>query len=183
MIGLKRCATITGVLIAVIVGLIPHASAWEYDPYRSKSASLEYAKDGVWERYLFGGATFRNNNTWDSDEGADCSGYAAKVWAVDRYSWPMDFYHPYSTEHFYYGFPYAVFKDRRTASLLTAWTYRDNEGGPGNHMGLFRTKTGDGSWTTYEARSSSYGIVVHTRTLSKLISWNYRRTDRKSWGA
>jgi hypothetical protein len=181
--SVSRTAAIAVTVIALILGLVPRAQAWEYDPYRSKEASWDYARDGVRERYEWGGAKFRNNDNWDNDEGADCSGYAAKVWAVDHYSYPMTYYHPYSTFDFYYGFPYAFFKDRTRASLLTAWTYRDSEGGPSDHMGLFRTQTSDGSWTTYEARGSSYGIVVHTRWLSTLINWNYRRSDRKSWGA
>lgn len=172
------------VTIAVLMlGIAPHAAAWEYDPYRSKDASWDYARDGVWERYVFGGATFRNNDSWDSDEGLDCSGYAAKVWAVAHYSWPMSYYHPYSTYDFYYGFPYGVFKARTRAALLNTWTYRTSEGGPSNHMGLFRVQTSDGAWTTYEARGSSYGVVVHTRWLSTLINWNYKRMDRASWGA
>jgi hypothetical protein len=178
---IKRVAALAFATTALVAAIVRPAEA--YDPYWTRDPQAwDYARDGVHERYVFGGAKFRNNDQWDSDEGADCSGYAAKVWAVDRYTYPMTFYHPFSTRDFYYGFEYGVFKDRSVGKLLTTWTYRSDAGGPGDHMGFFRTKKADGSWTTYEARGSSYGIIVHTRKISTLISWNYKRSDRMSWG-
>jgi hypothetical protein len=152
-----------------------------YSTSWTKAQALDYAGDALYERYVYGGAKFRNNNYWDSDEGLDCSGYVAKVWAVDRYTYPMTFYHPYSTYNFYYGFPYGVFKDRTTAQLLNAWVYRASTGGPSDHMGLFISRNSDGTWRVYEARGASYGVIAANRSISTLISYNYRRTDRKNW--
>jgi hypothetical protein len=172
---------LVGLVIMSTISMTVPAQAFDSDWTRDPQG-WNYARDGVNERYVFGGSTFRNNDKWDNDEGADCSGYAAKVWAVDRYTYPMTVYHPYSTANYYNGFQYSVFKSNSSARLLNTWTYRANNGGPGDHMGLFRTQTADGSWTTYEARGASYGIVVNTRTLSQLISWNYKRSDRSVWG-
>jgi hypothetical protein len=165
-------------LLGLTAGISRPAQA--YSTTWTKAQALDYATDGLWEKYVFGRAQFRNNNTWDSDEGMDCSGYAAKVWAVDRYTYPMTNYHPYSTSSFYYGFPYEVFKDRTTAQLLNAWTYRYDNNTKG-HMGLFISKNADGTWKVYEARDSSSGVISASRSISSLISRNYRRTDRKDW--
>ena len=164
----------------LVIGGSRHASA--YDVTWTKAKALDYAGDGLYEKYVYGGAQFRNNNTWDSDEGIDCSGYVAKVWAVDRYTYPMTFYHPYNTGSFYNGFAYEVFKDRTTAQLLNAWTYRVSSGGPSDHMGLFISKNTDGTWKAYEAKGSAYGVIVSKKSISTLISYNYRRTDRRDWG-
>ena len=176
---LGHAAVIVAIAVTTVIG--PARGADAYSTTWTKSQALNYAGDGLWERYVFGGAKFRNNNYWDSDEGIDCSGYVAKVWAVDRYTYPMTFYHPYSTYNFYYGFPYEVFKDRSRGQLLNAWTYRSGSGGPGDHMGLFISQNSNGSWQMYEARGSSYGVVVTNRYISTLINWNYRRTDRRDW--
>lgn len=180
MKALKRSASVTVLLVALLVGLVKPASA--YDSTWSRTQASYYAWYGVYERYVLGGATYRDNNYWDSDEGADCSGYAAKVWAVDKYTYSMTFYHPYSTSNFYSGFAYEVFRDRSSPYFMDAWTYREANGGPGNHMGLFRTRNSDGTWTTYEAKGSSYGIIIGNRSVSTLINWNYKHSDRVSWG-
>jgi hypothetical protein len=174
-------------LINIAIGLVLFAGmtvgstrpAAAYSTAWTKAQALDYAGDGLYERYVFGGAKFRNNNTWDSDEGLDCSGYVAKVWAVDRYTYPMTFYHPYSTTSFYNGFPYGVFKDRNTAQLLNAWVYKRSDGS--GHMGLFISKNSNGTWKAYEAKGASYGVVVSNQSISTLINRNYRRTDRKDW--
>jgi hypothetical protein len=172
-------AALGGVLVSLFGAVSP---AHAYDTTWTRNTAANYAYSGVHERYVYGGSKWRDNNTWDSDEGADCSGFAAKAWAVEHATAIGTTYHPYSTYSFYYGFPYEVFKDRTVGYFVNAWTFRDSEGGPSNHMGLFRLRNSDGTWTTYEARGDKYGIVIYTRSLSTLISWNYRRTDRKNWG-
>jgi hypothetical protein len=167
---------VTGLMVATMRPAAAYSTTW------TKTQALDYAKDGVYERYVWGGAQFRNNDTWDSDEGVDCSGYAAKVWAVDRYTYPMTFHHPYSTADFYNGFAYGVFKDRSTAATMNAWTYRQSTGGPSDHMGLFISKNTDGTWKAYEAKGASYGVISSKKSISTLISYNYRRSDRKNWG-
>ncbi len=170
-------------VIALVIAPLLATPAAAYSTTWSRGQALSYASAGLKERYVYGGSTFRNNDRWDSDEGADCSGYAAKVWAVEHYTSSMTVYHPYSTASFYNGFSYEVFKDRRYPFYMRAWVYRSSAGGPGNHMGLFDQSNTDGTWTTLEARGASYGIVRYRRSLSTLISWNYKQTDRKNWGA
>ena len=171
------------IALAVLLGTTTALGhpARAYDVTWTKAKALDYAGDGLYEKYVFGRGQFRNNNTWDSDEGLDCSGYVAKAWAVDRYTYPMTNYHPYGTYHFYNGFPYGVFKDRTTAQLLNAWVYRVSAGGPSDHMGLFVSKNTNGTWKAYEAKGSAYGVIVSTKSISTLISYNYRRSDRKDW--
>ena len=69
------------IALAVLLGTTTSLghSAYGYDVTWTKAKALDYAGDGLYERYVFGRGQFRNNNTWDSDEGLDCSGYVAKV--------------------------------------------------------------------------------------------------------
>lgn len=174
-----RLATILAILTSLLTGVSSPARAYSanWDHYNAAN----YAYLGVHERYDLGGGKFRDNNRWDSDEGIDCSGFAAKAWAIPNYTTPMTYYHPYSTQSFYFNAPYGVFRDRTIGWFATIWVYRQSQGGPSNHMGLFRTRNSNGTWTTYEARGSAYGVVINTRSLSTLISWNYRRLARKNW--
>jgi hypothetical protein len=164
---------------AALVGLGSPAQA--YDASWDHNDAAWYAWTGVYERYVFGGSKWRDNNRWDSDEGTDCSGFAAKAWAVPNYTSTMTTYHPYSTANFYFGFPYGVFRTRTVGWYATVWVYRASQGGPSDHMGLFHSRNSDGTWTTYEAKGSAYGVVINRRSLSTLISWNYRRLARKNW--
>ena len=178
---MKRLIDVTLVLVVLSVFGAIGGRADAYSTTWTKAQALDYAGDGLYERYEYGRAQFRNNDTWDSDEGIDCSGYVAKVWAVDRYTYPMTNYHPYGTYHFYNGFPYEVFKDRTTAQLLNAWTYRVSAGGPSDHMGLFISKNSNGTWKVYEAKGASYGVIASNKSITTLISYNYKRSDRKDW--
>ncbi len=176
---LVRLAMILAVLLPMfLVGGSPaeaYSSTWSHDD------AHYYAYRGIHERYVYGGSKFRDNNRWDSDEGIDCSGFAAKAWAVEHETAHMTVYHPYSTSSFYFGFPYGVLRDRNVGWFATVWVYRDSQGGPSDHMGLFGTRNSNGTWSTYEARGSAYGVVINTRSISTLISWNYRRLARKNW--
>jgi hypothetical protein len=168
-------------LAAIVFAMAEPADA--YDRGWTRTTASNYANTGVKEKYVLGGSKWRDNNLWDADEGADCSGYAAKAWAVDKTTAIGTSYHPYSTASFYNTYTYWYVKaDRTVANFVNVWVYRENQGGPGDHMGLFRTRNSDGTWTTYEARGKAYGIVIYTRALSTLISWNYHRVDRKDWG-
>jgi hypothetical protein len=176
-----RTITVCLLLIAVLLSSAAPVQA-AYEPRYTRLQAYKYASDGVHERYVFGGSKFRNNNRWDSDEGIDCSGYAAKVWAVKTYHSPMYAYHPYSTKSFYDGIGYGRFKDRRYPYFMRIWVYRKSAGGPGNHMGLFDKRNADGTWMTFEARGAAYGVVYIRRSLSTLISWKYKLVERKDWG-
>jgi hypothetical protein len=181
MSALRKGVVSIGLGAALLLGVVRPAAA--YDPGWTRSQAGSYAWYGVKERYVLGLGKFRDNDAWDSDEGEDCSGYVAKNWAIDQYTLPMSNYHPYDTLAFYKGIPYEVFLDRRSGSYLSAWTYRAEYGGPGNHMGHFRLQNSDGTWTTYEAKGKDFGIIIGTRSISTLISWNYRRSDRRDWGS
>jgi hypothetical protein len=177
---MRVLATLT---IALVVGLNGLPVALAFDRTYTRTMASDYAFTGVKERYVLGGSKWRNNDIWDADEGADCSGYAAKAWAVEHYTSIGTTYHPYSTANFYNTYTYWYVKtDRTIANFVQIWVFLQSSGGPSNHMGLFRTRNSDGTWTTYEARGKAYGIVINTRSLSTLISWNYHRVERKYWG-
>jgi len=161
------------------------AGAFAYDPNWRRSDADNYSFTGLNERYLWGGTTWIDNDYWDSNEGVDCSGYVTKVWAIPNYTaTTQDDGHPYNTSHYYYGTcPYSIFVDRNVGGYMTAWVYQQAEGGPSDHMGLFVYQNGDGTWACREAKGSAYGVVVTNKSISTLISYNYKRCDRKDWGA
>lgn len=172
--------TITALLVTALA-----ISAHAYSASWTKAQCNDYSWTGIHERYVYGGSNWIDNDTWDSNEGCDCSAYVNKCWAIPDYTATSTVAgHPYNTTtYYYYNCPYAVSKDRNNPQYLMTWVYQSEAGGPGNHMGLFHTNNGDGTWWMREAKGSSYGIVVNSRSLSTLISWNYRCFDRKDWGA
>lgn len=160
-----------------------------YDSTWSKSQANIYSFRGVFEKYVLGGSTWIDNQVPDSNEGADCSAFVNKAWALPDYSEPMTASgHPYITSTYYYNnVPNTSQVDRNYPTFMSSWTGRTEagwgggSGESGGHMGLFVKDNGNGTWTTREARGASYGIVEYTRSLSQLISWNYRRHERANW--
>lgn len=160
----------------------------------AKGDAYTYAYHGLGERYVFGGTKgWIDNNTWDSSstEGVDCSEYVRRVWALPSYVGEhASTSHPYTTYTFYYGNVSSTYRisgsDMNSGNAygdpwMTTWVYRDDQGGPGDHMGLFYTYYSDGYWNTMEAKGSDYGIVRGRRRLSDLLRWGYRRYERSGW--
>src|SRR5437763_12788674 len=83
---------VVAMLVASTVFLrMPASHAASYDSHWSRTSAQSYAWHGLSERYVLGGGKFINNDRWDSacsyacssvQEGIDCSGFAAKVYAV-----------------------------------------------------------------------------------------------------
>jgi len=193
-------------VVALSILWLPRPAS-AYCPTWTRYDAQAYAWRGLHERYVFGGSKFIDNDRWDPgcassctvlQEGADCSGFAAKVYAVPDESGESAVYHPYPTYAFYrvgrdgYGpvgaYPDAGHRywfsngDNRNPYWMDLFVYDSHAGGPGDHMGVLRGRNRDGTWMTREARGASYGIVQVNRSLGDLIRWHYKRVQRTDWG-
>lgn len=197
---MRRGTIVTGLLVAA--GLVAPAGPADagFDNTWTKGYAFDYAVTGLYERYVYGGSNWIDNNRWDSsrDEGVDCSAYFSKSWAIPEYSSPqVRSGHPYTTGSVYPGgasYTRMVNRDNprvdnfggsyggTTDPIMTTWVYRRSAGGPGDHMGLFWYEDSRGVWRMLEAKGAKYGVVADYRALSTLIKWNYRRFERSQWG-
>ncbi len=96
--------------------------------------------------------------------GADCSGFAAKVWELPTSNGDLTVdSHPYSTVSFVNESHGWHTVSRGSVAKGDALTY--NSGGAG-HIFIYESGDGWGSMWAYEAKGCSYGIVHDLRTAS-----------------
>lgn len=104
------------------------------------------------------------NCTHHGSYGADCSGYAAKVWVVPTSNSPIsDDSHPYSTYNF--RFESHGWHQISKGNLTKADALVYHSGGAG-HIYIYDHGDPWGSHWAYEAKGCSYGIVHDLRTAS-----------------
>jgi hypothetical protein len=144
----------------------------------ARDQAITRAKGGVGFGYRWGkgrwlpfGATSQNkgvctgncpNCTYRGEYGADCSGYAAKVWTVP--SWNDDMTkesHPYSTWDFMRSNSQWSTVSRGSLKKADALVYNDGSAG---HIVIYESGDGWGSSWTYEARGCAFGIVHNLRS-------------------
>jgi Bacterial SH3 domain len=153
----------------------------------SRDGIINTAKAYVGFSYWWGGARFPA--PWDNpgakdkgkcysssysghsgSYGADCSGFASKVWQLPN-ALPFDQKkHPYSTYHFYNQSNYWNHIDRGQAKRADAMVYRSGSSG---HILIYESGSPWGQAWTYEARGCSYGVVHNLRSISS--SYRARR--------
>jgi hypothetical protein len=192
---------------ATLFGVAAPAGAATYNPDWTRTDAQSYAWHGLKERYVLGGGKFINNDRWDpgcnysctsAQEGIDCSGYAAKVFAVPYSISETSYAHPYPTYAFYYvgsdgfgpdgSYPYAgnhywySAGDNKKPYWMDLFVWDHRAGGPSDHMGVLRGRNNDGTWMTREARGAAYGVVQVNRSLGDMIRWHYKRVQRADWG-
>ena len=159
-----------------------------YYPW-SRQNTNDYGFGGINERYVFGGDRWIDNNIWDppSQEGADCSGFVSKSWAVPGWQWPnVSSGHPFDTLAWYdSGVAGSVSVGVNSSTLLwmDAWVYDDrrNSNAPGQHMGIAHSVNSNGSWKTWETQSTATGIKISSQSPSNLTTWGTRRFKRDNW--
>ncbi|MBN1770725.1 MAG: hypothetical protein JXB32_05655 [Deltaproteobacteria bacterium] len=155
----------------------------------SRDEILALAESGVGYSYWWGNGCWRTDGTQlgscsgscpdcshSGSYGADCSGFAAKVWQVPSPSAVSSCAHPYSTLDFtcdeIWWDPIA----RGDLQRGDAASYRSGGcPGSGGHIVVFDRGDPWGSLWTYEARGCSTGIVHNSRTLSS----DYRAIRRR----
>jgi hypothetical protein len=176
----------------VALGLLPAVAA--ADPSEmTRDEIIDLARSGVGYSYWWGNGCWRTDGaqhgscagscpdcTHTGSYGADCSGFAAKVWQVPDPSPVSTCRHPYSTYDFTCTERWwnAIARDDLTRG--DAASYRSG-GCPGTSGHVLVYESGDpwGSMWTYEARSCSGGIVHNSRTLTT----SYRAIRRVRLGS
>ena len=95
--------------------------------------------------------------------GADCSGFVAKAWQVDKPT-PLDqYYHPYSTYNFNFTKAWWTHPPKGEANLGDAFSYHKDGAG---HMFLYEKGNPWGSVYAWECKGCSYGCVYNLRSIS-----------------
>lgn len=156
----------------------PAATPTQPGTASSREEAITRAKSAVGFGYRWGkgrwlpfGVTSQNkgvctgscpNCSYRGEFGADCSGFAAKVWTVP--SWNDDMAkesHPYSTWDFVKDGSQWSTISRSSLQKADALTYNDGAGG---HIVIYESGDGWGSSWAYEARGCAYGIVHNLRS-------------------
>ncbi|WP_331114573.1 hypothetical protein, partial [Archangium sp.] len=152
----------------------------ELSAENSRDEAIARAQSGVGFSYWWGkgrwletGATSTNKGsctgscpscTHSGTYGADCSGFAAKVWVVPSTNNVLSVeQHPYGTVHFaneYYGWHNVA---RGSALRADAMVYNDGSGG---HIFIYEKGDPWGSMYAYECRGCADGCVEGYRTAS-----------------
>jgi len=178
-------ATLAAVASTIAAPKQEQASAQYATPW-SRDDAYSIGSTGLGERYVGANSHWIDNNVWDdpSVEGADCSGYAGKVWA-DPVATAIGVNHLYP----WTGTWYTNQMDGAIEIPLTStqfWYKMDvwvwNNGAEG-HMGVFEgTHDGTSSFKVWHAKGSQYGIVSETKSLSYFTGAGMKRFKRVNWG-
>lgn len=115
------------------------------------------------------------NCTHSGGYGADCSGFAAKVWQVPSNNTDVTVdSHPYGTIHFVGSNANWSTVSRSNVLKGDALVYNTNGAG---HIFIYESGDAWGSMWAYEARGCSYGIVHNLRTATS----EYKAIRRAGW--
>ena len=153
--------------------------------------AIDRAKTGVGFSYWWGHGKWQTSGPTSSTKGscsgscpscshggangADCSGFVAKVWQVPSSNTDVSVdSHPYSTVNFNASSSLWSTVSRSNLKKADALVYNSNGAG---HIVLFESGDGWGSMWTYEARGCSYGIVHNLRTAGSA----YKGIRRAGW--
>ena len=150
----------------------------------SRDGIINACKAFVGFSYWWGGARFKIGSkdygkcyspTYGGHSGkygADCSGFAGKVWQLPN-AMPFDKnLHPYSTYHFYNYKNYWTHISKNDIKRADALVYNSGKSG---HIIIYESGNAWGKVWSYEARGCSYGVVHNLRSVSS----SYRARRRK----
>jgi hypothetical protein len=165
-------------------------SSWKRSQARSYAAPM--AREG----YEWGGGCYKLNDRDDTPnapdsggEGADCSGFVFRVWALRAdgaagyrwYPYEMNIHGPYSTGSFYapassYQFKLLSSKTYSATLYMDAFVYRLGDAG---HIGLIYAEGSSGVDTMIEAKGDAQGTWIAQEGYRS--SSSYKAVTRKSW--
>ncbi|HSN96855.1 MAG TPA: SH3 domain-containing protein [Candidatus Nanopelagicales bacterium] len=115
------------------------------------------------------------NCTYSGSYGGDCSGLAAKVWAVPSSNTDITVdSHPYSTADFVNNTSQWTTISRDSVKKGDAMVYRS--GGAG-HIFIYNSGDGWGNMYAYECKACAYGCVYGSRTAGS----SYKAIRRAGW--
>lgn len=168
---------------------VPHATDEAHAAYItpwSRGDAYSIAATGLGEAYEYGWSKWYDNNYWDTNEGADCSGYAGKVWQNSSAFNPIDVNKWYVTTLSWYtggvDSAYAISLWDFRSIIMDTFVYHSSYGGPGDHMGVFEgSYDSNYGFKTWEGRSESEGINWTYRSLDVLNGQGAKRFKRVNW--
>jgi len=164
-----------------------------------RSQADDYAMRAVGEGYEFGGGCYRLNGYDDTPsaptdgggEGADCSGFTFKTWALDAdigrggfHFWEHDknIHGPYSTWAYFDpapGYPFRLIsKTYASTAFMDALVERHSSWG---HIALIHQEGSSGSDYIVHARNNSMGTEL--RYLPYRSDDDFKAVARENWTA
>jgi hypothetical protein len=167
-------SALLGGLVLLALGAGGRAAAAPQPMTRAEIIGL--AQSGMSYSYWWGHGCWRTDGaqlgscsgscpdcTHSGSYGADCSGFAGKVWQIPSPSAVSADAHPYATTNFRWDMTWWDEIGRDQAEAADAFVY--NSGGSGH---IFIYESGDpwGSLWAYECKGCSYGCVHNLRTAS-----------------
>lgn len=143
-----------------------------------RADAYAYAQPARSEGYEWNGGCYKLNNRDDTEgwpvdasgEGADCSGFVFKVWALRKDATPgyrfwdheMDVHGPYSTWAYIDPAPqdqfHSIAKTYSATEYMDAFVYRRSDEG---HIALIQSEGTDGSDYVIHARNNTLGTLVN----------------------
>lgn len=162
-----------------------------------RSQAKAYAEEGDREGYEWGGGCYKLNDVDDTPnapdsggEGADCSGFVFKTWALPATYGASGFrYHdhereihgPYSTADFASPCPSCPFKllsskSYKATTYMDAFVYRSPSGG---HIGMIYAEGSGGLDLIVEAKSDALGTRINWTDYRQQSA--YKPVARKDW--
>jgi hypothetical protein len=194
---------VTGVLVVVSGGGAALAS-WSGDVCDGSSNPLSfwqredaktYAEPMDHEGYEWGGGCYRLNDRDDTPgapdsggEGADCSGFVFRVWALKadggegpRYwDYDNDIHGPFDTGDYYYPLSsepfHTIAKGYASTAYMDAFVYRVSDAG---HIGLIYDEEREGHDQVTEAKGDADGTVIMREFFRQ--DTRYRAIEREGW--
>lgn len=142
----------------------------------TRSQIIDLAKTGVGYSYWWGHGAWRADGadpgscsgscpscTHTGSYGADCSGFAGKVWQLPSPSALDDDQHPYSTLSFRNDFTYWTQIDWSEVKMADAFVRNDGSSG---HIFIYESGDAWGDVWAYECKSCALGCVHDLRSIT-----------------
>jgi len=161
-------------VLSIVAWLVAFPTlTWADPPQMTRAEIIDLAESGVGYSYWWGHGCWREDGeqtgscsgscpscTHSGSYGADCSGFASKVWQVPEASDVTVNQHPYSTWHFYNESTHWYRIERSELQEGDALVRRNASGG---HIIIFASKNERG-YQVYECNSCRRGCIFQTRT-------------------
>ena len=175
-----------------------HGEGWARDTWKRSQAD-DYAMRAVGEGYEFGGGCYKLNNYDDTPdapvdsggEGADCSGFTFKTWAMKSslgaqgfFFWQheKEIHGPYSTWAYYEpaaSYPFRLISKAYSATaFMDALVERHSDFG---HVAMIHQEGSRGSDWIVHARNNTMGTEL--RYLPYRGDSDFRAVARENWTA
>jgi hypothetical protein len=167
----------------------------------SRNDALSYSYTGRYEDYTLGGGWWNDNNTHDSGEGPDCSGFSYKSWSlcstsgntsVCLHSIGQDTHGPYNAQAFRDGCSGACAdvcgsgtgaacgaSSYGSTTAMDAFARGPYAGSSYGHIGMIYSESTGGYDNIIEALNSTSGVVLNSR--SYRLGAEYDGVTRKVW--